>query len=86
MPISAPEEAEIVVTIAATTDLVLAANSEPALKPNQQNHSIQVATHTPKILWGFLLFEASLGPIKILNARDAAPDEICTGPPPAKSN
>ena len=65
-----------------------AVSSEPALKPNQPNHSRPAPSATSGTLCGFI---ASRGqPIRLpstrATARAAAPALMCTAVPPAKSS
>ncbi|MNZ94952.1 hypothetical protein D3C78_1140740 [compost metagenome] len=75
----------MLVVAKAETARSLAPNAEPALKPNQPNHSKPVPNTTYGILAGctsfdFLFFKT------IAPANAAHPAEICTTVPPAKSN
>ena len=66
----------------------LAARAEPALKPNQPNHSKPAPSRTKGTLCGMLArFEAPRrGPITIAATNAETPAAMCTTVPPAKSS
>ena len=64
-----------------------AANSEPALKPNQPNHSRAAPSITNGRLCGFIgsLAKPFRLPMMIASMKPAIPALMCTTVPPAKS-
>src|SRR5262249_23897551 len=78
----------VFVLVNAAAARLLAPSADPALKPNQPNHSIAAPSSTNRRLCGRL---RSLGqplrlPSTIASASPAAPALACTTVPPAKSS
>src|SRR5688500_6001093 len=85
--VMAPMAAAVLVVTKAVAASPLAPSAEPALNPNQPNHSRPAPSTTSGRLCGFM---GSLGqptrlPSTIASARPAAPALMCTAVPPAKS-
>ena len=83
---AAPEATTVFVNASAATPS--AANSEPALKPNQPNHSSVAPSATNGTLCGRWLTMPK--PLRLpairQRTRPVRPDEMCTTSPPAKSS
>src|SRR3954453_16342122 len=77
-----------VVLMKVTRAVVLAASAEPALKPNQPNHSSPAPSTTSGRLCGFIasLPKPSRGPSTSTSASPETPQLISTTVPPAKSS
>ena len=75
------------VLIQATPAMALAPSAEPALKPNQPNHSRPAPSMTRVRLWGRIGVRPKpmRGPITIARASAAAPALMWMAVPPAKS-